>query len=564
MFGNDSLPSKIYSYGAKSPHINGHLIDEQILLAHRYWNKLTEIERNRRERVAAVLESLCPKIQSLTTQWGSLGTQIDELRTAVKARKAAARGKVDAKIEREQIRELSAQRKAVYVELKTAKADAFADPAFISAQQTIDTESNDTRKAARAESGLYWANYLSVEQSAGSMRSGAPPEFRRWYGEADGTGTDGKISVQVQGGIPANEIFGSDSRVRVTIAGTGKQPWATLQIRVGSDGRNPVFAALRFRMHRPLPEGSTVKWVYVTRRMISTHAEWRVQFVVSRAGGFERPDACNAGSVGIDVGWRLVPEGLRVAYWVGDDGREGQLVIPRDSLDRWRKATDLRSIEDREFDAQRDRLADWIATHTVPGWLTESTQAIRQWRSAQRLSRIIVVWREQRFDGDTEIFDQCEAWRKQHRHLYDWEGFQRIGANRWRDDLFRKFAAKMRREYRVACIEKINLSELRTTPEPEDDAISDGLIKYRNIASPGRLLALVAESMTEVVRRDPKNTTRSCNECGHTEPAAIDSIVHTCGGCSATWDQDRNAAVNLLRGTPASGPVMEKDHAPLA
>ena len=54
MFGNDSLPTKIYTYGCNGgPQQNADLCREQLYLAHRYRNKLVEIERERRQAATA-------------------------------------------------------------------------------------------------------------------------------------------------------------------------------------------------------------------------------------------------------------------------------------------------------------------------------------------------------------------------------------------------------------------------------------------------------------------------------------------------------------------------------
>lgn len=45
------MPTKIYNYGAKPPRENADRVGEQIWLAHRYHNRLIELERLRREPV---------------------------------------------------------------------------------------------------------------------------------------------------------------------------------------------------------------------------------------------------------------------------------------------------------------------------------------------------------------------------------------------------------------------------------------------------------------------------------------------------------------------------------
>ena len=49
------MTSRIYEYGLLPPTTNAALVDDQIRLAHRYRNKLVEIERERRVKVRQIL-----------------------------------------------------------------------------------------------------------------------------------------------------------------------------------------------------------------------------------------------------------------------------------------------------------------------------------------------------------------------------------------------------------------------------------------------------------------------------------------------------------------------------
>src|SRR5262249_10084792 len=131
-------------------------------------------------------------------------------------------------------------------------------------------------------------------------------------------------------------------------------------LRIGSNAREPVWAEVPVVLHRPLPEDATIKWVYLVRRHVATHEEWWLQFVVAQAQGFAKADAATSGTVAVDVGWRRLASGLRVAYWVGDDGAEGQLVLPQAILTRLRKVEELQAIRDKHFDAMRGELAAWL------------------------------------------------------------------------------------------------------------------------------------------------------------------------------------------------------------
>jgi hypothetical protein len=393
--------------------------------------------------------------------------------------------------------------------------------------------------------------------------------FRRWTGDA-------KLAVQLQGGLPvAKALGGEDRRLRIEMFGNRS---AVVYLRVGSEDREPVWCAVQCTLHRPMPEDAFIKWAYLIARRIGTHTEWSVQFVLSR-DRWPRDDAASEGSVGIDVGWRRVDDGLRVAYWTGSDGKEGELIIPHARLDAWKKIEHLQSIRDLHFNLMRDRLSDWLlAADDLPDWLLERAKSLRQWRSAARLAALSIEWREQRFAADAlpladaaeiaselrleaahygepeGMFDLLEAWRKKDKHLFDWQAHQRAKLQRWRDDLYRNFAADLRRRYKSARIKACNWAQLMRKPAPEDKA-NGALRKHMRTASVGRLLRLVADSML-VEKVATMATKQRCHACGNLCEELNPKILHTCRHCGEVWDQDRNEALNLLE----SGDVLRESN----
>jgi hypothetical protein len=567
MFGHESRPSRIWSFGAKPPVLCLDAVREQMFAAHRYRNALVELERTRREKVEARLRDLHPELVSLDARIAAEEAELESARTAIKRTNSRSRSRSATPQQRVVIAEIRARLKDLRAERKAARKEAFASPQWIASQERINDWASSEAKRLRAESGLHWGTYLTVEQSMRGARSGAPPVFRRWTG-------DGRVAVQLQGGLSVDDLLAAqDRRLRVEVLDGAR---AVCRLRIGSEGREPIWAQVPMTLHRELPADAQVKWAYLLQRRIGTRTEWRVQLVLARES-WEREDRADSGAVGVDMGWRLVEEGLRVAYWVGDDGEEGELILPRRDVGRWAKADDLRSIRDRHFNLIRDVLAAWIKHNDVPEWLAERVATLSHWRSAARLAAVVLMWRDQRFAADAEphpdaaairgglrldqrhygmpegIFALLEAWRKKDKHLYDWECSQRVKAARWRDDMFRNFAAMLRRKYRTARVKAVDWKKMTRAARPEEDDVDGAVRHYRRVAAVGRLLQLIDESM-EVERLPPMNTTRRCHECdelsGESNPAAL---IHCCENCGATWDQDRNAAVNLLRaGDPAT------------
>ena len=139
---------RAYVYGARAPTENAELVREQIFKAHRYKNKLVEIELARRAARGTVLK---PHIDARAEQY----------------RVARERGE---------------NLKLPKLELSEAE------------QKSLDNADEASRaavRAARAECGVYWGTYLTVEDAAGKQREGRhPPRFKRYNGT-------GAIAVQL-------------------------------------------------------------------------------------------------------------------------------------------------------------------------------------------------------------------------------------------------------------------------------------------------------------------------------------------------------------------------------
>lgn len=547
MFGHDSKPSRIYSYGAREPVEGLARVEEQMRLAHRYRNRLVELEIQRRAKVDEALRRLSPELANLKGEISGAEARLEASRGEIRAANKAARRRVrkpDASVDaiaasKEGLKALRARR-------KEARAALFAGEPWKAEQDAINAWATEEQKRLRAASGVFWGSYLFVEQSMAGCRSGPPPRFMPWRGE-------GHLAVQLQGGLPvAAARAGTDTRFRIDAAPADKDGAATVAMfRVGTSpkDRSPVWAAVPFALHRPMPEDAEIKWVHLVRRKLAAKPEWSLKVVLSREAGWARQDAAGEGRVGVDVGWRVKDDGsLRVAYWRGSDGAEGDLALPARWLEMMRKVEHMRSVRDVNFNAARDAFAAWIRAHpeTVPQALREVCASLASWRSAERLSGVVLRWSEVSFPGFAEPLAALKAWRKRERHLYEYETNSRDQLQRERECLYRNFAAKLRRAYRMAVVEDLDLRDFHELPEAEGPAPDGALREHTRDACLHLLMRCVRESMTETVKAPAPNTTLKCAECGHVNDWDKRALMQTCAGCGKTEDQDRNAATNLL------------------
>ncbi len=559
------------------PMANEQTALEQVRLAHRYRDDLTKAELDRRAAADETLCQLRPDLAAMTKQAAALVGDIDEARRELNKRKSDARSRRVQCPERDRLKEFQSQLRELRAKIKAARTEAFAAPDVRVMLDGVEDAHAKRLKKMRSESGLYWANYLVIEAAMRGARRGAPPTFRRFDG-------GGKVAVQLQGGLTvADALAGCDTRFRLEVQRTmpnGRQ-YASASVRVGTqeDGRAPVFATAPVVLHRPLPEKGVIKWAFGEARRVASHRRWKLRITVeSRRDSWARAGAARGGAVAIDVGWRMVDGGLRVAYWIGDDGREGEWVIAHRDLSRWSKVDELRSIRDHMLDDAKELLASWTDQHGEPGWMVEWRQGrdlgpVRLWRSAANLALLVHEWR-QHLDGPdgngaAEMHRQLEGWRvengtrkngkprysyggwqKQDKHLWEWECHARAKALAWRDDLYRRLVADLRQKYRTAAIEKVDWSKLQEQPGDMDVKGQEVVRTYRRIAAVGRLVALVNEGFAAHSTVGPEHTTRQCADCGHRQDVGGERVV-TCEQCGGKEDQDRRAARNLLAGFAA-------------
>jgi len=378
--------------------------------------------------------------------------------------------------------------------------------------------------------------------------------------------------VQLQGavegyhraGLPVESLTG-DTRLQVlTMDATDWRPggpnpnldqWRLLRIRIGSEGRAPIWAEVPFRMHRPLPPGGVITWATVQRKRIGTTFRWAVQLTVSPSPAPEPRHHAPDAVCGIDIGWRKMDEGLRVAVLTAT-GYQDSITLPPTVLAQFDKPCGIRAVRDKHFNGAA-LLAQSIKP-LWPEWLQEAGRYMSQWRATAKLARVVLRWRGERFAGDEEVFPVLEAWRKQDRHLLEMESHLRQRAQNARLDRYRNWAVSVCRRYGRIVLEgrdvEAKVMDLRPLAElPAEDSSRDPLPqaarKYRTWAACSVLRACLEQAALKtgtVIQVAPaRYTTMTCAICGVVDSVDRESLAVTCRHCAVTQDQDIRAALNL-------------------
>lgn len=559
---HESKPTRMYAYAALAPTENVEGIEEQLKRANDYRNRLVENERQRRERIQQVRREMFPLLAVLEERVVAADAAVEETRVAMKQLSAAQRRKVREAASIEELAVLKERRRLLAGELRVERERVKQDPALLQAWGSIEEEAKATVRRLRAECRCAWGTYLVTEQTI--PHAGDAPKFKRY----DGTG---RLAVQIQASNPlsTDDLLrpnASDTRLQLrelrlhyhrahspSRGGLRSQFRAcdmALRFRIGSNGRQPIWATVPFIMHRPLPTSAAVKWVYYCRYRQGQRLLCKVVFVLSQDEWPEKYQSGTQHSAGMDVGWRKVDDGLRVACWQGNDGKKGEIVIPQSRLKQWREVEEWQSQRDLLFNEVRGQLVQYLATTTnhVPEWMRTATVALSQWRSADRLARLVLRWRDQWHEGDTEMFITLNAWRDVDKRAEQHNTRLRQRVLAWRDQFYREKLQALAVQYQRLFVEKLRVTDMRRTPGPEEE--NGVVVRYRNAAAIGRLLELAVEVFgKERVRKcEAALTTLKHTECGHVN-RGIDKtpVVMTCEGCGVEFDQDENAALNLLQ-----------------
>lgn len=592
-----TTPTKIWSFGCRRPNEDDEtVVFDQLRRAQRYYNRLIEIERKRREDYRALRTSLFPVIEQLENRDADLTVEIELVRTAIKANRQASRKKTPVDPEtRERLQRLQTERREVRAGLREQRALAQQSEEMKTRSEAVQEASYAAIRAARADEDTpYWGTYLLVEEAAkAAAKAKVDPRFRGFRGE-------GRIGVQVQGGLSTEDLFsGRSTLLQVDPLPEGQ--WDTrsgrrhaktvCRIRVGSNGRAPVWVHFPVLIHRKLPAG-TIKaaWIAVTK--CGAQTRYALQIVIEAESFKHR--AHGTGTVALDLGWRQMGEGLRVAYWADDKGRHGSLELPTRLYSGLTLPNALRSYGDLHFEQAKGALKAWLGDHEVPEWVREATSHLAQWRSPQRLARVAFrlvregmsedditrlwkVWKNEKLSRREDLFDTLEAitawasvqgieeplplylewWRRKNRHLLTWESQQRRGALARRRQLYAEWANWLAETYDKVILEDFDLRKVAELPNTEEeDPMHARARRNRMLASVSDLRLAIKERVEpeRVVLKPAAYTTATCSACGNVDEGLdLYELYRRCSACLDYRDQDYNAALNLLGGERSSG-----------
>jgi len=561
--------SRNYKYGLLPPIKNGDKFDEQVSEAHKYKNALCRIERDRRVGFREIART-----EETDAVQAKIDAKVDELKevnTEIKKIRAQARNRKTSPIEAARAKKLKTEIKVLNTEFKVLRNICKNDPEIAAKLEENNELANTRAKEAYKTSSLYWGTRGVCDRAAKAARSEpTDPQFRHW----DGTGL---LGIQLQGGRTMADLADdtytqidtvSEEAYLSPIRGDRRRLCrTTVRLRIGTDENNkPIFAEFPGFIHRPIPSDSRITWAYVKKSRCGDRYVYSLILTVAREKGAGPifGQSKGTGKVGVDIGWRLLPDdSLRVAYWKDGKGKSGELILDPSFRKANKKIKKLRENRDKNLDVMRPLLVAMFKTLNLPEWMVEQTSHMGLWKSTNRFAKLGLAWRGKRFDGDAQAFALMDEWRRQNKHLLDWEMNLQDKIQGRRREQYRIFAARLAETYAAVNMENFDLRKIAIGPKVEEKGDNQTARYHRQIASVSTLRDAIknACSTRGVIYKEvvAAFTTKICYACGSVERWDQEKeVVHTCSQCNLTWDQDKNAADNILndRGIPFTSSVV--------
>jgi hypothetical protein len=634
-------PTRIYKYGACAPRDEEtrRTVHEILFKASRYYNKLIEIERARYARFVEIRREHAPELAALEDAYSLLDDEaLDVTREIKRIRQAhfqktkgektlAVEAAFDARLKvleadkkrvsaqakplREAFKEPLAPFRKRFKEETLARAAAVTKPggkiappvkgrinAIVLAEMVedptvdavwkviaqSDADAVEAGKRARKTCGLSSGTYQKIEEAVAQAKKASlprPPRFKSFRG-------GGRLTVQLVRTTFQSLFDGTNTKLQlvkdVLPGARGKQEryWRA-KIRIGSDGRKPVWAEFPVKLHRAPPPDAEVKWAWILARKQGDHVRYTLQLTLQHPA-FDKPKRpAGIGDGGhIQLGWAEVRSGVRVAHWP-----DGQLIVPWSMMRRAAHVDVLKSHADTHTetakrvikmtfrqtpfegvrldyvknDRSRNKLKRAIRDFAVYTfgeyplkdlWLdwkrSKPRDLFASLPEASRWLKIKAQFAHKRLDQQTRLAWWLFTWTKKDDHLRQWKADAEASFSRARDAFFREHAIRLATQYETMTIDDYSIADLKEQPELKrhGDHVLEHVQYNLQHAAPGRFREILLETMGGRCReqsRPPENPDSARGAETPTEPQT--AAVGTAPGGAPAPDSEHHSQTAL-------------------
>ncbi len=525
------------------------------------WNEMVKLGEASRVKWEASLANADSEYAELSKRLVEVGAQLEAKRLELKRLKQKERrgqsvhqSALRDEINRlqEEARNLKALRRERRESSRKAAADALAD---------LTRQFNEGLRAIARRYNLYWVHeeLLVRRFRTAYFRGFKTGNFPRYHGP------DSQWSIVHRftgGGLPVERLF----RNRFT---RGNYRLALRPVHIPQEARRSerrramrttgIFTfrgeSLSFKtiIHQPVPEDAFVKTAVLSCRREGTRLRYYLSLILE-VPPREVPKPVSKPAAGMDVGWRLRPDGLRVAYLCDETGHEEEVLLPWDVLRISELADFERSVMDSTMNATKAKVVELLQNVPVPEDIRRKLTGIQKMgaRSLERLADQLAGIPEGEPTASL-IRETLEIWK---RYINRYAAMERRRTER-RRHFYLNLAHRLCRRYGSIVVQQINLPELlENQPAP-------AVRRLQSIASVGSLIRALKQVApkygTEIIESDSAYVTVACHHCGHINATSRELWIR-CEACGQEYDCDANAARNLLSrflGYPAQAGVQD-------
>lgn len=440
------------------------------------------------------------------------------------------------------------------VEIPTDKAEKIA----------FYKEKQATWNQLEKESTCYWCNSESVlSRFETTIRSKKRPTFHAF----DGNWTF--VHRFTGGGRPIENLF-SEKKLRVAIRPLGQDAYDPLasqrenrrksqtEIIVNIAGEALIFKTI---LHRQFPLGSFLKRVEIVRKYAAGQEKWHICFTIEfPMANMAKKE--NRTVASLELGYRKING--RIRFGVLDAGSEPQeLFLPGNR--------DFAFLESIKYIEQLQTRSDNLLEEIKPmvkslleniSENNESAQKLlKNWHMARqkRIKHIFSLLRDTG-TSDEKLIPIKQYFQRSRRFQQEINGNTRRLINR-RNWYYSNFIKKMVEEYEFITVKHLELKKFaEESPSSKEYALkkSGHARQWAGLSEFVRILKYKAqENKTEIIWASPY-TTITCHKCG--KDTAVEDRSHkdyVCLNCGESWDQDHNAAANMMKISKIQGDFVQ-------
>nr|WP_172685368.1 hypothetical protein [Methylobacterium oryzae]AGO88270.1 Transposase [Methylobacterium oryzae CBMB20] len=436
------------------------------------------------------------------------------------------------------------------------------------ALRALETSRREEVKVARQESGLWWGNYNALVRSFERARSAAIRGGQTMHRRSGGG--DGRITNTLQGGAAVEALF-DGSLSQIMVRPISARAWlseirgerrrlqrtflsATVFVRDG-ERRTVTWPMI---MHRPIPANCRVKEVIITRRRHGNSWRWAASFICTQQADRAVPEPTGAKRIAIDVGWRRVPDGLRVATVVISGQSPSFIVLPASMLVSFSLIDELRS----RLQASNRLGIDMLQRADLGSFAQPFQDLLRDFQSISEKRPVdLAKFCESDFfllQARENVGMDLWAWRKGHKRLTDWLRNHHRKTVGHRNHFYQNKIIEVLDQASEVIVNDVKVGEIaaRRTSRSESPFVPNRVGHYRRIAAPSELiraLKLQAEKRKIAFNKLEAESPVRCPTCGSlSRKTRADALPQVCANCDSSFDQDVVACESLLSPAPTA------------